>query len=70
MARDRKKTLPQIRYPRGRRRVPDGTTVRTHPYRVRQTSRGRVPATQEDVLPFLTSHSGRRDAGEQATPEA
>ena len=45
MARNRKKSLPKVSYPRGRRRVPEKTTARTYPYRVRRTSRGLVPAT-------------------------
>ncbi|ACZ40141.1 hypothetical protein [Sphaerobacter thermophilus] len=70
MARNRKKSLPKVSYPRGRRRVPEKTTARTYPYRVRRTSRGLVPATQDDLLPFIASRIAQPEAAEQATPEA
>lgn len=70
MARTVKKALPQIRYPIGPLRIPPRVTLRTYPYRFRQTSSGRVPTTQDDILPFLTSRIAKHPAGEQPRLDA
>lgn len=70
MARRHKRTLPRIRYPRGRKRSPDRTSVRTYHYRYRQTSRGRVPVTPEDRAAMLEATQKREQDNPEAEPEA
>lgn len=60
--RGKRQRRPKVHYPLGRVQHSDKTTERSYGFRVRQTRRGRVPASPEDLAAYLQSRAAAREA--------
>ncbi|HUZ01407.1 MAG TPA: hypothetical protein VMU89_13745 [Thermomicrobiaceae bacterium] len=60
--RGKRQRRPKVRYPLGRVQHDAKTTQRSYGYRVRQTKRGRVPASPDDLTAYLQSRAAKREA--------
>lgn len=56
----------KVSYPLGRVQHSNKTTQRSYGFRVRQTKRGRVPASADDLTIYLQSRAAKHEAAAEA----
>lgn len=59
----------RLHYPLRSGKGNDDPTHRSYQYRYRQTKRGRVPATPEDIQPLLERQREQDEPAEETPPE-